>query len=125
MMCGHVFFYHDRHHLQRHRPVWQCGTCGRVSSAPLDCCPQPAFAPHHPPGLMHLLSQWASRGGRWMLATVRPLWGWQRHPATRAGTTSGTASPPNVVTAGVMSPPADGAESPAEDEVVVAAGERW
>jgi hypothetical protein len=28
-MCNHMFFYHDRHPLQRHRPVWQCGTCGR------------------------------------------------------------------------------------------------
>ncbi len=34
-MCGHVVFSHDRHPLQRHRPVWQCGTCGRVASVPV------------------------------------------------------------------------------------------
>ena len=34
-MCGHEFMFHARDHLQRHRPRWQCGTCGRVSSVPL------------------------------------------------------------------------------------------
>lgn len=123
-MCGHVFMCHDRDHLQRHRPVWQCGTCGRVSSVPLDCCTRPDFARRHPAGLTHLLGQWVSGGGRWALARVRPLWWWQRHPATRAGTTHATASPQSVVTAGVMVPTADRDESPEEEDVVVAAGER-
>ena len=121
-MCGHVFFSHDRHPLQRHRPVWQCGTCGRVSSVPLDCCTRPDFAQHHSPKLTHLLSQWISRCGRWTLASVRLLGGWQRCPATRTGTTQATASPQNIVSEGVIRPPADYDESPEED-VVVAAGE--
>ena len=121
-MCGHVFFYHDRDYLQRHRPRWQCGTCGRVSSVPLDCCTQPDFTRQHPPGLTYLLPEWISRCGRWTLASVRLLGGWQRGPATRTGTTQATASPQNMVSEGVIRPPADYDESPEED-VVVAAGE--
>jgi len=124
-MCGHVYMFHDRDHLQRHRPRWQCGTCGRVSSVPLDCCTRPDFAPHHPPGLTHLLGEWIRRCGRWTLASVRLLWGWQRHPwrTPGAGTTHATARPHNIVTGGVMIPTADGDESPEGDDVVVVAGE--
>jgi len=122
-MCGHAFFYYDRHPLQRHRPVWQCGTCGRVSSMPLDCCSRPDFARHHAPGLTHLLSQWVSGVRRWTRASVRLLW-WQRHPAIKAGTTPAMASPHSVVTAGVMSSTADGDESSERDEVMIAAGAR-
>jgi len=43
MMCGHVFMSYNRDHVQRHRPVWQCGTCGRVSSVPLDCCTRVSY----------------------------------------------------------------------------------
>ena len=121
-MCGHEFMFHARDHLQRHRPRWQCGTCGRVSSVPLDCCTQPDFTRQHPPGLTYLLPEWISRCGRWTLASVRLLGGWQRGPATRTGTTQATASPQNMVTEGVIRPPADYDESPEED-VVVAAGE--
>src|SRR5262245_16851767 len=123
-MCGHEFMFQTRDYLQRHRPRWQCGTCGRVSSVPLDCCSRPDFARPHPAGLRHLLSQWVSRCGCWMLASVRLLWGWQRHPAIRADTTHATASPPNRVIGGVIIPPADGDENPEEDDVVVAAGTR-
>ena len=77
-MCGHEFMFHARDHLQRHRPRWQCGTCGRVSSVPLDCCTRPDLARPHPAELTRLLSQWISRCGRWTLASVRLLWGWQR-----------------------------------------------
>jgi hypothetical protein len=122
-MCGHVFMYHDRDVLQRHRPRWQCGTCGRVSSVPLDCCTRPDFARQRPPGLTHLLSEWVRKCGRWTLTSVRLVWGWQRHPATRAGTIHATASPRNIITAGVMLPTADGDESPEGGEVVVAVGE--
>ena len=123
-MCGHEFMFHTRDYLQRHRPRWQCGTCGRVSSVPLDCCSRPDFARHHSPELTHLLSQWLSRCGRWTLASVRLLWSWQRRHAARAGTTHATASPHNMVTGGVMIPTADCDESPEGDDVMVAAGER-
>ena len=45
-------------------------------------------------------------------------------PAIRVGTTHATASPQNIVTGDVMMPTAYGDESLAEDDVVVAAGER-
>ena len=123
-MCGHVFMYHDRYPLQRHRPVWQCGTCGRVSSVPLDCCTRPDFAQASPAALTHILGQWVSAFGRWTLASVRPLWRWQRHPATRAGTLQTTTSPAGVTPEGVMVPTAGRDESPEVGDVVVAAGER-
>jgi len=31
--------YYNRDHIQRHRPVWQCGTCGRVCLSPLIAAP--------------------------------------------------------------------------------------
>src|SRR5262252_3571137 len=111
-MCGHEFMFHTRDYLQRHRPRWQCGTCGRVSSVPLDCCTRPDFAQHRPPELTHLLSQWISRCGRWTLASVRLLWGWQRRPVT--------ASPHNMVTGGVTIPTTDSDDSPEEGDVLVA-----
>ena len=119
-MCGHVFMYQDRYALQRHRPVWQCSTCGRVSSVPLDCCPRPDFARHYSGGLTHLLGQWVSAFGHWARARVHTLWQWQRYPVTKADTMHATAS----VTVEVMIPAVDRDESPAGDDVVVAAGER-
>jgi hypothetical protein len=121
-MCGHVFMYHDRDALQRHRPRWQCGTCGRVSSVPLDCCTRPDFARQRPPGLLHLLRAWVSRCGRWTLASVRLVWSWQRYPATRADTPCATASPQHMVTTGVMMPIASDDENPEREDVGVAAG---
>ena len=58
-MCGHVFLYQDRYRLQQHRPVWQCGTCGRVSHVPLDCCTRPEVARQHPVVLAQRLGQWS------------------------------------------------------------------
>ena len=123
-MCGHEFMFHHRDYLQRHRPRWQCGTCGRVSSVPLDCCTRPDFERHHTLELTHLLSQWISRCGRWTLASVRLLWGWQHHPATRTGALHAIVSPHSMSTGDVMLPPADYDENPEGDDVLVAAGER-
>ena len=122
-MCGHEFMFHTRDYLQRHRPRWQCGTCGRVSSVPLDCCTRPDFAQYHSPQLTRLLSQWMSRCGGWTLARMRLLWGWQRRSAARIGTTHATASSHNSVTEGVKLSHADYDESPERDDVMVAAGE--
>jgi hypothetical protein len=123
-MCGHEFIFHTRDHLQRHRPRWQCGTCRRVSSVPLDCCPRPDFVQHHPPQLPHLLSQWIRRCGCWTLASVRLWWGWQRRSAARADTTHATAIRHSMSTGGVRLPPVEYDESPEGDDVMVAAGER-
>jgi hypothetical protein len=123
-MCGHVFMYHDSYPMRRHRPVWQCGTCGRVSSVPLDCCTRPDFAQPSRTALTHILGQWVSAFGRWALARVRPLWHWQRQPASRAGTPPPPTSPAGVGAEGVMAPTAGRDESPEMEDVVVAAGER-
>ena len=122
-MCGHGFMFHARDDLQRYRPRWQCGTCGRVSFVPLDCCTRPDVAQHRPAGLTHLLSQWISTCGRWTLASGRLVWGWQRRIATRAGTTPTPASPHHVVTGRVIIPPAAYDESVEGDGRVMAAGE--
>jgi hypothetical protein len=42
-MCDHGLLYRHVHQLQQRRPAWHCGTCGRVSYRPLDCCARPAF----------------------------------------------------------------------------------
>ena len=124
-MCGHAFMFRHMDDLQRHRPRWQCGTCGRVSSVPLDCCTRPDVAPHHSPQLTPLLRQWLSTWGRWTLARVRLLWGWQHRSATRAGATPATASPHRMMsTGGVRLPSAEYDERPEGDDVMVAAGER-
>ena len=95
-MCGHAFMFHARDHWQRHSPRRQCGTCGRVASVPLDCCTRPDLTRLPPAELTRRLSQGISRWRRWTLARVRLLWGWQRHPAIRVGTTKATTSPPNI-----------------------------
>ena len=120
-MCGHEFMFHHRDDLQRYRPRWQCGTCGRVSSVPLDCCTRPDIAQHHSPALTHLLSQWMSACGRWTLASVRLVWAWQHRSATGADAPRATARPPSRSIGGVR---LDDDESPEGDGVMVAAGER-
>ena len=122
-MCGHVFLYQDRYHLQRHRPVWQCGTCGRVSHVPLDCCTRPEIARQHSPGLLQRLGQWLSEFGRWTLAQWCPLWHWQRPPGNSAGHIHGSGRPEDVVTEGVSVPTASD-ERPGVEDMAVAAGER-
>jgi hypothetical protein len=42
-MCDHGLLYRHVQQLQQRRPAWHCGTCGRVSYRPLDCCARPAF----------------------------------------------------------------------------------
>ncbi len=123
-MCGYGYMYHDRYSLQRHKPVWQCGTCGRVSSVPLDCCTRPDFAQQHPAGLAQLLGQWLSGCGRWTLARLRPLWRWQHQRATGASTPYGDKSPVEMSTAGVMVPTAESDDQAEMEDSAVMAGER-
>jgi hypothetical protein len=123
-MCGHVFLYQDIYHLQRHRPVWQCGTCGRVSHVPLDCCTRPEVARQHPAVLAQRLGQWVSGFGRWTLTRLRPLWHRQPHPTNRASYTRGIERPEDVVTEGVSVPTTASDERPEVEDMAVAAGER-
>jgi hypothetical protein len=44
-MCDHGLLYRHVQQLQQRRPTWHCGTCGRVSYRPLDCCARPVFTP--------------------------------------------------------------------------------
>ena len=120
-MCSHVFMYQDRDPLQRHRHRWQCGTCGRLSSVPCDCCSRPAVVRQHTAGLPYLLRQWLSRGARWTRASVQRVWEWQRHPTIRADTSHAPTSPHNMIATEVSIPFNEGAE---RDDVLVAAGTR-
>ena len=104
-MCGHAFMFRHRDDLQRHRPRWQCGTCGRVSSVPLDCCTRPDCAPHHSPQLTLLLSQWMRTCGRWTLARVRLLWGVAAPLCHQGWRDPGHGEPAqDMITGGVMLP---------------------
>jgi hypothetical protein len=60
-MCDHGLLYRHVQHLQQRRPTWHCGTCGRVSYHPLDCCARPAFTPRVEP-LSARLSRYWDRG---------------------------------------------------------------
>jgi len=123
-MCGHAFLFCHRDDLQRHRPRWQCGTWGRVSSLPLDCCPRPDDAQHHSPQLTHLLRQWMSTCGRWTRASVRLSWSWPHRSATRAGAIQAPASPLSMRPGRGMLTAAAYDESLEGDDVMVVAGER-
>jgi hypothetical protein len=74
-MCDHGLLY--RHvQLQQRRPVWHCGTCGRVSYRPLDCCARPAFTSR-----ADLPAWWENlRWGRvvelWRRLGPQGLWRW-------------------------------------------------
>src|SRR5215510_8000137 len=100
-MCGHGFLYQDRYHLQQYRPVWRCGTCGRVSHVPVDCCVRPEVVRQRPAVLAQRLGQWVSGFSHWTLARLRPLWHWQHHPTNNAGHTYGSERPEDVVAEGV------------------------
>jgi hypothetical protein len=123
-MCGHVFLYQDRYHLQQHRPVWQCGTCGRVLHVPLDCCTRLEAARQRPAVLAQRLGQWVSEFGRWTLVRLRPLWPWQRQPDNSAGYTHGSERPEDAVTGGVSISTATSDERSEVEDMAVAVGER-
>jgi hypothetical protein len=121
-MCGHEFLYQGKYHLQQHRPVWQCGTCGRVSHVPLDCCTRPEITRQHPAVLAQRLCQWGSEFGRWALARLRLLWYWQHHPTNSAGHTYGSERPEDIVTQGVSMLMAESDERPEVEDMAMAAG---
>jgi hypothetical protein len=120
-MCGHACMFRPRDDPQRSRPRWQCGTCGRVASVLLACCPRSEVAPPHAPSLTPLLSQWRRACGRWTRARVRLVWGGQPRAAPRADAPQVTGSPPRRSTGGVRLAEE---QSPEGDDVLVAAGER-
>ncbi len=43
-MCDHFLGFYTYQRIQAPRMLWRCGTCGRQSSVPIDCCAQPDFA---------------------------------------------------------------------------------
>jgi hypothetical protein len=62
-MCGHMFVFHDVRQVDRHRPIWRCGTCGRQSSMPLDCCARPDFAPRQSVSMVGDCVRWLGAKG--------------------------------------------------------------
>jgi hypothetical protein len=118
-MCGHMFMYHDRYRQQRSRPMWHCGTCGRVASVPLDCCSRPEFVQPRPALLQPLLG-WISECGQWLLARLRPHG--LHQPG--GGNSQRHSQSAEVVAASMQGPMAERDESHEVEEVMVAAGER-
>jgi hypothetical protein len=83
-MCGHVYMYHDLQQLQRYRPVWRCGTCGREAYVPLDCCVRPDFAPRQSVTLGRRCAQGLVAMQRWALTGLGALLGRLSRPAMPA-----------------------------------------
>ena len=64
-MCDHGLLYRHIQQLQQRRPTWHCGTCGRVSYYPLDCCTRPAFTPRAEPLSERLNRCWGRGVALW------------------------------------------------------------
>ncbi|HEY7494606.1 MAG TPA: hypothetical protein VIH59_26340 [Candidatus Tectomicrobia bacterium] len=122
-MCGHLFMYHDRYQLQRHRPVWRCTTCGRESSAPLDCCGQPNFAPRQSVTLGRQWAQWLAEMGRRVLTSPGALWRRLRQPVTPLGVTDNRHAESLAAEVAVIGAD-DDTETAVDADVPVASGER-
>ena len=58
-MCDHFLGLHRYQQARQPKAVWRCGTCGRESYRPVDCCVQPYFAPKQQPSLVGSLVTWA------------------------------------------------------------------
>jgi hypothetical protein len=117
-MCGHEFMYRNLYHLQRHRPVWRCGTCGRESYVPLDCCTRPAVAPRQSVTLGRRCAQGLAATGRWTLTSLWALLGWYRRPVALPADSAAEGGAAMPVGVGVE----DAKTAVAADELV-AAGE--
>jgi ribosomal protein S14 len=122
-MCGHFFMYHDRYQLQRHRPVWRCTTCGRESSAPLDCCGQPDFAPRQSVTLGRQCARWLAETGHWVLTSLGALWRRRRQPVTPL-VVPDNCDAEGLAAEAVVIGADDDAETTAVADVPVASGER-
>jgi hypothetical protein len=75
-MCDHGLLYRHVHQLQQRRPLWRCGTCGRVAYRPLDCCARPAFTSRAeiPTGWKNLC--WGRMVELWRRIGQQGLWQW-------------------------------------------------
>ena len=123
-MCGHFFMYPDRYQLQRHRPVWRCTTCGRESSAPLDCCGQPNFTPRQSVTLGRQCAQWLAARGGWVLTSLGALWRRLRQPVTPLVVVPDDRNAGDLATEAVVVGAEDDTETAVDADVPVASGER-
>jgi hypothetical protein len=72
-MCDHGLLYRHVQQFHQRRPSWHCGTCGRVSYRPLDCCARPAFSPPTAPLSARLSRCWGRVAGLWRLIDLPGL----------------------------------------------------
>jgi hypothetical protein len=80
-MCDHFIGFHTYQHFQTPRALWRCGSCGRQSSAPIDCCAQPDFASVQRPGMVRLSLRWWGDTRCRMMTRLRAIRLRRRHPA--------------------------------------------
>jgi hypothetical protein len=93
-MCDHGLLYRHVHQLQQRRPAWHCGTCGRVSYHPLDCCARPAFTSRAEIPAWRRNLCWGRAMELWRGIGPQGLWQWFSRvagAARRRGATPGHA----------------------------------
>ena len=72
-MCGHFLGLHTYQQVRQPKAVWRCGTCGRESYKPMDCCVRPYFAPKQHPSLVDTVVTWAGEAAARALTGVTAL----------------------------------------------------
>ncbi len=79
-MCGHFIDFHTYQRFQAPKALWRCGSCGRQSYAPIDCCTRPNFASARSPGTARVCLRWLGDAGYRMMMRLRAI-RWRRRPA--------------------------------------------
>ncbi len=80
-MCGHFIGFQTYQRFQAPKALWRCGTCGRQSYAPIDCCTRPNFASARSPGMVRVSLRWLGDMGCRMMTRLRALRLRRRRPA--------------------------------------------
>ncbi len=72
-MCGHFLEYRTYQYLKRPNVLWRCSTCGRESSAPIDCCNRPDFEALRSPGMACIVMRKLINGSSQLLTRIRAI----------------------------------------------------
>ena len=123
-MCDHGLLYRHVQQLQQRRPTWHCGTCGRVSYRPLDCCARPAFSSPAEPLSERINRCWGRVVALWRMIDMQGLLQGLGQAAgalrrQRAADCQGYETPTTPVAV-----QHDDAEAAAGDHIPVGAGDR-
>lgn len=96
-MCDHFLGLHRYQQVRQPKAVWRCGTCGRQSYKPVDCCVQPYFAPHQHPSLVGTAVSWAGAAAVRVLAGLSTLLQRWRRSAENLGESCADVQPLHAV----------------------------